>query len=184
MGLRTRVIGLALSALMAGCAAKAAPLGPTGLPALDVPEPPTRLVVPPTEPDIVPPVEAVPPATSEVKPPRPRETPPPRTATPPPTDPPVVDPPVVAPPPAPVLSTSADTTNLEKRVRDKLAQAIADLGQINRLNLGTDARGQYDSALRFIRQSEEALKVKNLVYASQLADKAATMAALLRRLNP
>ena len=168
---------------MAGCAAKAAPLGPTGLPALDVPEPPTRLVVPPTEPDIVPPVEAVPPATSEVKPPRPRETPPPRTATPPPTDPPVVDPPVVAPPP-PVLSTSADTTNLEKRVRDKLAQAIADLGQVNRLNLGTDARGQYDSALRFIRQSEEALKVKNLVYASQLADKAATMAALLRRLNP
>ena len=66
----------------------------------------------------------------------------------------------------------------------ELLQATADLGQINRLNLGTDARGQYDSALRFIRQSEEALKVKNLVYASQLADKAATMAALLRRLNP
>ncbi len=168
---------------MAGCAAKAAPLGPTGLPALDVPEPPTRLVVPPTEPDIVPPVENVPPATSEIKPTRPRDTPPPRTATPPPTDPPVVDPPVVAPPP-PVLSTSANTTDLENRVRNKLLQATADLGQINRLNLGTDARGQYDSALRFIRQSEEALKVKNLVYASQLADKAATMAALLRRLNP
>ena len=184
MGLRSRLIGVVLTTLMAGCAAKAAPLGPTGLPALNVPEPPTRLVVPPTEQAIVAPVENVPASTSEVRPPRPRDTPPPpRTAAPPPTDPPVVDPPVAPPAPTPVLSTSADTTDLEKRVRDKLAQATADLGQINRLNLGTDARAQYDSATRFIRQSEEALKVKNLVYASQLADKAATMAALLRRLN-
>lgn len=183
MVLRSRVIGVALSALMAGCAAKAAPLGPTGLPALDAPEPPPRVVVPPAEQATMPPAEELPPATSEAKPPRPRDIPPPpRTATPPPTDPPVVDPPVAAPPPAPVLSTSANTTGFEKRVRDKLAQATADLGQINRLNLGTDARGQYDAATGFIRQAEEALKVKNLVYASQLADKAATMAALLRRI--
>ncbi len=183
MGLRSHVIGVALSALMAGCAAKAAPLGPTGLPALNVPEPPTRVVVPPSEKPTLPAVEEPPTVAAETRPLRPRDTsPPPRTVTPPPTDPPVVDPPVVAPPPAPVLSTSANTTELERRVRDKLAQATADLGQINRLNLGPDARGQYDSAQGFIRQAEEALKVKNLVYASQLADKAATMAALLRRI--
>ena len=182
MRLPTRVIGVALSALLAGCATKAAPLVHTGLPALNAPEPPTRVVVPPTETATVPPVEEVPPATAEVRPPRPPSTPPPRTVTPPPTDPPVVDPPVAVPPPAPVLSTSANTTEFEKRIRDRLAQANADLGQINRLNLGTDARGQFDSALGFIRQAEEALKVKNLVYASQLADKAATMAALLRRI--
>jgi hypothetical protein len=60
-------------------------------------------------------------------------------------------------------------------------RAQADLGQVNRQNLGADARAQYDSALGFIRQAEEALKVKNLIYAGQLADKAATMAALLKR---
>jgi len=172
-----------LGGLLAGCAAKAAPLPPTGLPALNAPEPPPRVVVPPPERPTMPPVEEPPPAASENRPARTRETPPlPRTATPPPTEPPVVDPPVAAPAPPPVLSTSADTTEFEKRVRDRVRQAEADLAQVNRLSLGTDARGQYDSAQGFIRQALDALKVKNLVYASQLADKAATMAALLRRI--
>jgi len=173
---------VALGSLLAGCAAKAAPLAPGGVPPLNVPQPPAREVVPPTEKPTLPVVQEPPAVTSDPRPPRPRETPPaPRTAAPPPTEPPVADPPVVATPP-PVLSTSADTTDLEKRVRDRLQQARNDLSQINPFALGTDARGQYDSAGRFIRQAEEALKVKNLVYASQLADKAATMAALLRRI--
>ena len=52
---------------------------------------------------------------------------------------------------------------------------------MKRSALGSDARAQFDSAMGFVRQADEALKVKNLVYAGQLADKAATMAALLRR---
>ena len=47
--------------------------------------------------------------------------------------------------------------------------------------MGTDAKAQFDAALGFIRQADEALKVKNLIYAGQLADKAATMAALLKK---
>jgi len=38
---------------------------------------------------------------------------------------------------------------------------------------------QYDTAKRFIQQAEDALKAKNFVFAEQLADKAATLAAAL-----
>jgi hypothetical protein len=80
-----------------------------------------------------------------------------------------------------VLQTTANTAAREKQVHDLLTQARADLLRVNRKSLGQDARAQFDSAQGFIRQAEEALKVKNLVYAGQLADKAATMAALLRK---
>jgi hypothetical protein len=47
----------------------------------------------------------------------------------------------------------------------------------NRLN--ADARTQYDQAKRFASQADEALKARNLVFASYLADKAAALAAQL-----
>jgi hypothetical protein len=80
-----------------------------------------------------------------------------------------------------VLLTTANTQEFEKRVRAQLQLAQRDLGQVNPRTLGAEARAQYDSALGFIRQAGEALKVRNLVYAGQLADKAATMAALLKK---
>ena len=40
---------------------------------------------------------------------------------------------------------------------------------------------QYEAARRFVQQSEDALKVRNLLYAGKLADKAAAMAAVLVR---
>jgi hypothetical protein len=52
---------------------------------------------------------------------------------------------------------------------------------VNPSGLSGDSRTQYDAARRFVEQSEEALKVRNLVYASKLADKAAAMAAVLVR---
>jgi hypothetical protein len=42
--------------------------------------------------------------------------------------------------------------------------------------LDADAKIQYDTAKRFVRQAEDAVKSKNLVFAKNLADKAATIA--------
>jgi len=171
---RLIVVALA-SAVIAGCAANAAPLVPTGEPALNAPEPPARVVVPAPEQPTLPPVEEPPPPVETTA--KPARTAPPRPV--------VVAPPTEPPPagttPPPVLQTSANTAEFERRVRGQLALAHTHLAQINPRNLGVEARAQYDAALGFIRQAEDALKVKNLVYAGQLADKAATMAALLRR---
>jgi len=171
---RRSIVGvLILCAAGAACAARAQALGPAGTPALHAPEPPARVVVPAPERPTLPPVDEPVPV---VAPARNRETPPPATrsaATP--------APPSAAVPPPQVLLTTANTAEFEKSVRAQLMRAQADLGQVSRLSLGADARAQYDSALGFIHQAEEALKVKNLIYAGQLADKAATMAALLKR---
>ena len=59
--------------------------------------------------------------------------------------------------------------------------ATRDLGQIDYRALGADARAQYDTAKRFIGQAERALKDRNVAFAEQLADKAATLAALLQK---
>lgn len=180
----SHLIGLLLfSGLATGCAAYAQPLMPTGTPALNVPEPPVRVVVPAPEQPTLPPVEEAPPSTAPASPTSkaPVRNPNPRpVVTPPPAEP----PPATVPPPPAILLTSANTAEFEKRVRAQLALAQANLAQVNRANLGTDAKAQYDAAQGFIRQADEALKVKNLVYAGQLADKAATMAALLRRYFP
>ena len=150
---------------LAGCAAKAQSLTPMPHdgPALVPPTPPARVIVPtPEQPTL--PVAVEPPTAAPTT--RPRETPPPAQPT---------------PPPPPILSTSANTADFEKRIRQQLAKANGDLGQVKRQALGADARAQYDAALGFIRQAESALKVKNLMFAGQLADKAATLAELLRR---
>jgi len=54
-----------------------------------------------------------------------------------------------------------------------------DLNRIDYRGLNTDARMQYDTAKRFIRQADDAVKAKNLVYAKNLADKAVVIAAQL-----
>ena len=51
--------------------------------------------------------------------------------------------------------------------------------RINYQALNADARTQYDTAKRFIAQAEEAARDKNLVFASNLAEKAALLAAQL-----
>lgn len=173
---------LLVGAVGSGCAARAEPLVPTGMPGLNAPEPPGRVVVPATEQPTLPPVVSEPPTSRSSSPSRPPvRNPVTRPAVPPPADPPVTDPPPATSPPPATLLTSANNAEFEKRVRDQLKGAIANLGQVDLKSLGPDARAQYDSAQGFVRQAEEALKVKNLVYAGQLADKAATMASLLRR---
>lgn len=147
-------------------------------PGLDAPEPPGRVVLPPTEQPTLPaPVEENPAGTTPTSPTRvPNRNPTPRPATPPPAEP----PPAPAPTPG-VLLTSANTAEFEQRVNKQLVLAQEHLKHVNRQNLGADGQAHFDAANGFIRQAQEALKVKNFIYAGQLADKAATMAAALRK---
>ena len=90
---------------------------------------------------------------------------------------------VPAPPqasaPLPPLQTTANVTEVERNIRARIAQATRDLDRTDYRALSTERRTEYDTAKRFIQQAEDALKVKNLVFAGQLADKAATLAAAL-----
>ena len=88
-------------------------------------------------------------------------------------------PPTPTPAPA-ILLTSVNSPEFEQRIQGQINKAKEDLNQVKG-PLGTEAKAHFDAARGFIRQAEEALKVKNLIYAGQLADKAATMAALLKK---
>jgi len=60
-----------------------------------------------------------------------------------------------------------------------LTRATTDLNRIDYRALNADARTQYDTAKRFVTQAQEALRAKNLVFARNLADKAAALAVQL-----
>lgn len=68
---------------------------------------------------------------------------------------------------------------VERRVRIQIAQAYNALNRIDYQALNVNARNQYDTAKRFAIQAEESLQARNLVFASNLADKAAALAAQL-----
>jgi hypothetical protein len=96
------------------------------------------------------------------------ETPAPNPATPLPVD-----------EPPRTLQTTANAGPAEQRIRGLLANASRDLSRIDYRALSVDAQAQYDIAKRFTEQADEALKQKNIVFAEQLADKAAGLAAQL-----
>jgi hypothetical protein len=88
------------------------------------------------------------------------------------------------PVPAPSLTltpTPGSESQTVAAIRDLLGRATRDLSRVNSASLNNDGRTQFDTARRFIQQAEEALKARNIVYAGKLADKAATMAAVLVR---
>jgi type IV secretory pathway VirB10-like protein len=173
-----------VACLASGCIRTHARTTPNA-PPLDVPLPPPRLVeaaeTPPPEPLTLPaepvrstlPRPRTPPApaqqTESTKPPEPPKAPeePPKE-------------------PKPPVATTLRTTptqqegELEKRTRGLLLEATSNLNRIDYGRLTADAKGQYDSAKGFVRQAEDALRTQNLVFASYLADKAATLAAQLR----
>jgi len=90
-------------------------------------------------------------------------------------------PPGPAPTPPPALQTTANPTEAEQRTRVALENAKRDLNRIDSRRLSADAKSQYDIARRFVQQAEEALRGRNPVFAEQLADKAAQIAALLQK---
>jgi hypothetical protein len=69
---------------------------------------------------------------------------------------------------------------VERAIRTVIARASADLNRVNYQALNADARNQYDTAKRFIQQVDSELRTtRNLVFAQNLADKAAALAAQL-----
>ena len=154
---------------------------------LAVPAPPAR-VVDASDPKS-PPIVSLPEAPVPDTLPRPPLTPPPQR-----TD--VRPPEAPKPDPADPAKPAEDTTRLpatptlqttptlqeggvDRRIRTLLAQATNDLNRINVQGLNADARTQFETARRFVSQAEDALRAKNLMFASNLAEKASVLAALL-----
>jgi outer membrane biosynthesis protein TonB len=151
---------------------------------LDMPEPPPR-VVEVHEPEAPPPI-SLPEEPVRSTPTRPRPTPAaenprPSQATPPETPADAAKPEDLTPRPAPTLQTTPTQREeeLERRIKGMLGQAMTDLNRINYQNLSADGRSQYDLAKRFVSQADDALKAKNLAFASTVAEKAVTLAMQL-----
>jgi hypothetical protein len=163
------------------------------MPPLEVPMPPPRAVEtadaepPPPGTLVEVPASSLPPAAATARP-RPPAPARPDTAK--------VEPP--KPEPAPVAAdlpvaeaprAAAGTTlqtappereaELEKTINELLGRASGTLNRVDYRRLNADARLQYDQAKRFAEQAAEAVRAKNLLYAYNLADKAATLAAQL-----
>ncbi len=194
--LRTRrrpwtVSALILIVLMAGgfasACAHAHANAPSDTPPLMVPAPPPHQVEP---------VEATPPPDIPLPQEPPRRTPARPAPTPARPETPKPEPRAEAPksepepakpaeepakPPATTLQTTPAGTEgeVERDIRAMLGRASDNLNHIDYRALNADARMQYDTAKRFIRQAEDALRAKNLVFARNLADKAAALAAQL-----
>jgi hypothetical protein len=171
---------------ISGCArahAKTVPQQPDA--SLDVPAPPERDVEP-AEVEAPPPPQPPTPApeSPRAQPPRPRPAPAreqPRAEPPKPE--PAPEPPKPAEePPRPPASSTLQTTpataegELERGVRATITRASNELNRIDYRGLNADAKIQYDTAKRLVRQAEDAVKAKNLVFAKNLVDKAATIA--------
>jgi hypothetical protein len=171
-----------LTASLVGCAAKAQVRTDVEIPLLDPPPPPPRVVAvyePAPEPiPLAPAVEAATPARPAARPARPEQRPEPSATT--------ADPAESAARPAtgPSLTLTPSPGSESKTltaIRDLLGRATRDLSRVNAASLNNDGRAQYDTAQRFIQQAEDALRARNIVFAGKLADKAATMAAVLVR---
>jgi hypothetical protein len=171
--------------LLSGCVRTQAKAVPTG-PPLEMPAPPPRDVEPQDEgvPDPVPlPGE---PAHRTPEHARPSQRIEPKIESKPEVPkievPIEVTPPVEEPPkPATTLQTKpANAEGEEERtIRETLTHASTDLSRIDYRVLNTDARNQYDTAKRFVEQAEDAMRAKKFVFAKNLADKAAALAAQL-----
>jgi outer membrane biosynthesis protein TonB len=175
-------------AIVSGCVRTAAKTTPDG-PPLEMPAAPAREV----EPNDAETPQPVPlmtePARNAPARARPTTREQPARVEPPKPDPPKPEPAPVEPP-RPVEESPKPPSNLqttpaqaegevERGVRASLARALADLNRIDYRVLNADARTQYDTAKRWIRQADEALKTKNLVMAKNLADKAMALAVQL-----
>ena len=173
---------MALSASVGACAKARARTEPV-MPVLAPPPPPPRIIetyhdepVPTVEPSPVDAALITPPSRPPARPPAVRTEPPkPEPAR---TEPgrPTSAPPALTLKPAPGVAAKTEAS-----IRELLGRARRDLQQVNYAALGADGRAQYDTARRFMDQAEEALKGGNLAFAGKLADKAATMGAVLVR---
>ena len=169
-----RLLPFALLTLAAGCATAGAqaPIAPQPL---EVPPVPPRVIVPDIEevqPPAPDPAAARPPQTRTDPPPKPPDTnvtEPPRT----------VDPPKPAETPRVRTPQTANDEQAEREVRAIMGRAQAMLQNLDYRGLSNAARQQWDTARRFITQADNALKIRNYIFARNLADKAETLARQL-----
>lgn len=181
IGMRIAAIAV-LTASLGACAAKAQVRSEIPLPLLDPPPPPPRVVASyepePAPIPVAPAVEPAAPVKPPARPSRPEQKPEPAAAVPEPAE-------SIARPGAGASLTLSPTPGTESQtaaaIRDLLLRASRDLARVNAASLNNDGRAQYDTARRFIQQAEDALRTRNIVFAGKLADKAATMAAVLVR---
>ena len=188
VGLRAglRVSVFALTSITAVACAPTQAKTVIELPPLEMPSAPPRVVEasePQQAPLIALPDEATPslrprpavaPRAEAPRPPEPAKVEQAATEVPKPTD--------ETPKPSPTTLQTTPTqreAEVERRVRNLIARATSDLGRVDYKALNVDARNQYDTARRFATQAEDALKARNLVFANNLADKAAALAAQL-----
>ncbi len=167
-----------LTASLGACAAKAQVRTDVEVPLLDPPPPPPRIVtIYQEEPLLVlpPPVVEAVPARPTGRPARPDVKP----------EPPAAEPAPEAPRPSPLSLTLTPSPGAEAQtvaaIRELMARATRDLSRVNAAALNADGRAQAEAARRFLQQADEALKTRNVVFAGKLADKAATIAAVLVR---
>ena len=177
-----RVLSLVLlTTNLVACAAKAQVRTEVELPLLEPPPPPPRVVASYAEPEpvaVTPPVEATTPAKPPARPTRAEQRPEPLTSPPEPAE------AAARPSSAPSLTltpTPGSEAQTVSAIRDLMGRAARDLSRVNTNALNADGRSQFETARRFLQQAEEALKIPNIVFAGRLADKAATMAAILVR---
>ena len=86
--------------------------------------------------------------------------------------------------PPPVLQATTTATApsaLEQRVRGLLASAEEKLKVLNYRELDPQRLAHYNQVRDFIRMANDNLRIRNYVYAEQLATKANTVAGLLTR---
>lgn len=177
---RALVCAVAVASLGAGCAkpqVSVVPVEPVVL--LLPPPPPPRIVEPYAVPEVEPPAEPQENAAAEEEPPaRPAARPPAPQPSPPATE---AAPPRPAGEPGLVLRPPGSDEKAQASIRSLLSRAERDLDRVNYQTLGRDGRVQHDIARRFMQQAESALADGNLMFAGKLADKAASMAAILVR---
>jgi len=170
-----------LTASIGACAAKAQVRTEVALPLLDPPPPPPRVVTTyhdePELSPVAPVIEVVTPARPPARPARPESKPEP--TTPPEPIPEAVKPTTTQP--LTLTPSSGTEAQTAAAIRELMATAARDLSRVNANSLDADGRTQFASARRLLQQAEDALKSRNVVFAGKLADKAATMAAVLVR---
>jgi uncharacterized protein YukE len=172
------VLVLFLACALAACGKKRVVTQPE-LPPLQPPPPPERVIAPPepaatvgAEPQNPPEAQKTPRNTSGGRP-KPAVTEPPKPVE---LPPPAVPPTVVGQP----LQTPEAQTQ-ENEANRLLEQAKSDRAKVP-TGLKGDAKEQFDTAVRFMEQADQALKDKNPSLALRLAKNAATiMAALANR---
>ena len=181
------LLAVCLGAVSLSACTHAAAKTTPDMPALAMPAPPPRDVEPAeietpgpvplaTEPARNAPARprpVTPPVRNEPKPEPPKPEPAPPVELPKPAEEPVK-------PPTTLQTTPATAEGeVERNIRASLQRATGDLNRVDYRALNADARTQYDQAKRFVRQADDAIRTRNLVFAKNLAEKAATIAAQL-----